>query len=77
MNCIRYIEHLGAKTLLFRWHKKFQDGFTNLKDGSRPGQPKSVVTNTNIAAVAGLIKRDVSKRSAKIVTNLDIRTTYS
>ena len=46
------------KMLVFRWHKEFQDGFTNLKDGSRPGQPKTVVTNANIAAVAGLIKRD-------------------
>ena len=45
------------KTLLFRWHKKFQDGFTNLEDGSRSGQPKTVITNANIAAVAGLIKQ--------------------
>ena len=40
------------------WHKKCQDGFTNLKDGSRPGQPKIVVTNAYIAAEASLIKRD-------------------
>ena len=38
--------------LVFRWQKKFQDGFTNLKDGSHPDQPKTVVTKTNIAAVA-------------------------
>ena len=30
-----------SKTLLFRMLKKFQDGFTNRKDGSRPGQPKT------------------------------------
>ena len=48
-----------SKTLVFRWHKKFQDGFTNCKDGSHPGQPKTVVTKTNIATVAGLIKQDV------------------
>ena len=23
-----------SKTLVYRWHKKFQDGFINLKDGS-------------------------------------------
>ena len=46
-----------SKTLVFRWHKKFQDGFSKLKDGSRPGQPKTVVTNANIAAVAGLLNR--------------------
>ena len=46
------------KMLVFRRHKKLQDGLTNLKDGSRPGQPKPVVTNANIAAVVGLIKRD-------------------
>ena len=42
------------KTLVFRWHKKFQDGFTNNKDGSSPGQPKTIVTNVDTAAVAGL-----------------------
>ena len=36
--------------LVYMWHKKFQDGFTNLKDRSRPGQPKPVVSNANIAA---------------------------
>ena len=47
-----------SKTLLCRWHKKFEDGFTGHKDGSRPGQPKAIVTNAFIAAVAGLIGRD-------------------
>ena len=47
-----------SKTLFFRWQKKFQDAFTDLKDGYRPGQNKNVVTNANIAAVTGLIKRD-------------------
>ena len=45
------------KTLVLRWQKKFQAGFTNLKDGSRPGQLKTVATNANIAAVASLIKQ--------------------
>ena len=43
-----------SKTLVFRWQNKFQDGDTNLNDGSRPDQPKNVATNANIAAVAGL-----------------------
>ena len=47
------------KSIVFRWQKKFQDGFTYLKDGSRPGKPKTVVINANIAPVAGLIKRDI------------------
>ena len=47
-----------SKTLVFRWHKEFQDIFINTKDGSRPGKPKTIITNANIAAVAGLIKRD-------------------
>ena len=41
----------ASKTLVFRWRKKFQDGFTNHKDGSHPGQPKTIVTNVNIAAL--------------------------
>ena len=40
------------KKLVFRWHKKFLDGFTSLKYGFRPGQPQ--ITD-GIAAVAGLI----------------------
>ena len=28
------------------------------KDGSRPSQPKTSITNVNIAAVAGLTNRD-------------------
>ena len=47
------------KSIVFRWQKKFQDAFTYLKDGSRPGQPKTVATNANIVPVAGLIKRDI------------------
>ena len=53
-----YIISAGSKTVDFRWHKTFQDGFTNHKDGSRPGQPKTIVTNVCFAAVASLIKRD-------------------
>ena len=48
----------ASKTLVFRPHKKFQDGFTNHKDGSHPGQPKTIITNVNMAAVASLSKRD-------------------
>ena len=44
--------------LVFRWHNKCQDGFTNLKDGARPGQPKTGVTNAYIADVTGLIQQD-------------------
>ena len=55
-----------SKTLVFRWHKKFQVGFTNHKDGSCPGLHKNNVTidididitNVNIVAVAGLTKQD-------------------
>ena len=61
-----------SKTLLFRWHKKFQDGFTNLKDGSRPGQPKTVITNANIAAVAGLIKREARPTAKNIAHSVNI-----
>ena len=63
-----------SKTLVFRWHKKFQDGFTNFKDGSRPGQPKTVVTklNANIAAATGLIKRDTKLTVKNIAHNIGI-----
>ena len=54
--CQTHRASAAAKTLIFRWHKNFQDGFTNLKDG--PGQPKIVLTNANIAAVTGSITRD-------------------
>ena len=58
INFVRYIKHLQCpKRWFFRRHN-FQDGFTNFRDGSRPGQPKTGVTNAYIAAVAGLNKRD-------------------
>ena len=41
--------------VVLMWHKKFQDGFSNLKDDSHPGQPKVVFTNANIASLASLI----------------------
>ena len=45
------------KTLVFRLaYKNFHDCFTNLKNGSRPGQLITVVTNVNSAAVVALIK---------------------
>ena len=53
------------KTLFFRWHRKFQDG-------SRPGQPKTIVTNVNIAAVAVLTKRDARLTLKNIALSVDI-----
>ena len=47
-----------SKTIVFSQHNTFKDGFSGLKDGLCPGQPKTVDTNANIAAVAGLIKQD-------------------
>ena len=38
--------------------QEIQDCCINLKDGSRPGQPKTVSTNCIIDAVVGLIKGD-------------------
>ena len=45
-----------SKTLGIKWDKKFKDGFTSPKDGSRTGRSKNVVTFANIAVVAGPIK---------------------
>ena len=49
-----------SKQEVFRWHKKFEDGFIHLKDASRAGQLKTGVTNAtrNIIVVTGLVKRD-------------------
>ena len=47
-----------SNTLDLRWHKKFQDGFTNDKYGSHSGQPKTIVFNANIAGEADQIKQD-------------------
>ena len=45
MNYVRYIEHC-PKTIVLGGTR-----ISNLKDGSRPGQPKTVVTNANSSAV--------------------------
>ena len=61
-----------SKTLVFRWHKTFQDDFTNHKDGFDPGQPKTMVTNVYIAAVSGLIKRDAKLTLQNITYSVGI-----
>ena len=58
--------------LVFGKHKNFDDGFTNLKDGSRPGQPKTVIINANTAALSGLIKRDANFTVKNIVHSVGI-----
>ena len=57
---------------VFRWHKKFQFGFTSYKNGFRPGQPQAVDTNVYIAAVAGLIKRDARLALTNIAHSVGI-----
>ena len=53
--CQIYKTSAVSKTLVFRSQ---QDDFTKLVDVPIPGQPLTVATNANSAAVAGLIKRD-------------------
>ena len=48
----------ASKTIVFMWHKTIQDGFSNHKDGSRLGQPNTIVTYVTIAAVADMTTRD-------------------
>ena len=52
--------------------QKNEDGFTSLKDGSHPGQPETVHTNANIAAVAGLIKGDARLTVKNIANSVGI-----
>ena len=47
-----------ARTSVFRWHKKFKMGKTDLNDGPRPGQPRRATTKANVAAVSDMIKQD-------------------
>ena len=46
-----------SKSSAFRWHKKFQDGKTDLKDGTHLGQAKVAATKANLPAVANLVSR--------------------
>ena len=55
-----------SRNLVIMWHKKFQDGSTELKNGPRPGHPKTGVTNANVAAVASPIKQD-TRLTAKYI----------
>ena len=59
-----------SKTLGFQ--ENFQDGFINFKDDSRPGQPKTGVTNAYTAAVAGLNKRDARLTVKSIAHSVSI-----
>ena len=63
MNCVRYKAHLQCPNNYFQVEQEISRWFIHLKhlkDGSRPGQPETIVINAtrNIVAVAGLIKRE-------------------
>ena len=47
-----------SKRSVFRWHKKFKGGKTDLKDEPRPGQQRKADTKANVAAVADMVKQD-------------------
>ena len=59
MNCVRYIEHLQCQKRYFQVAEETSRCF---------GQPKIVATNSNIVAVAGLIKRE-TKLTVKNIAN--------
>ena len=47
-----------SKRSIFRWHKKFKCGKTDLKDEHRPSHPRKAATKANVAAVADMVKQD-------------------
>ena len=61
-----------SKRSVYRWHKKFKTGKTDLKDAPRPGQPKIAVTKANVAAVETLINQDARLTVKEIAHSLGI-----
>ena len=53
--CLIHEKSTVSKSSAFRWHKKFQDGKTDQKDGTHLGQPKTAATKANFAAVATIV----------------------
>ena len=46
-----------SKRSVFRWHKKFKGGKTDLKDKPGPSQPRKTATKAIVAAMADMVKQ--------------------
>jgi histone-lysine N-methyltransferase SETMAR len=60
---------------VFRWYSRFRDGREQVEDDERGGRPKSIRTEVNIAAVAGVVKNDRRIASRMIAESLNIPKT--
>ena len=55
--CQRKETSVVSKRSIFRWHKKFKGGKTDLKDEPHPSQPRKYATKANVAAVPHMVKQ--------------------
>ena len=53
-----YMDLSISMRTVFRWVKAFKAGKFSVEDDTRPGKPKTSVTNANIAAVKIVVEHD-------------------
>jgi hypothetical protein len=46
------------KLSVFEWHKRFKEGWEDVKDDERPGCPKTHRTDENVEKVWKLVRSD-------------------
>ena len=63
-----YVDLRPCQCALFRWVKAFNAGKFSVEDDTRPGRPKTSVTNANIAAVK-IVVGQVARLSVKAIAS--------
>ena len=68
-----YSEGCMSRARVSEWHKRFSEDRESVKDGDRPGRPRTAVTDDNIEKVRDVVRKDgrVGVRAVAEEVNLD------
>jgi transposase len=61
-----------SQATVFRWYKKFQDGYTSLADEQRVGRPCSSTTSANVNRIKELLRDDPRQSLSMIAEQVGI-----
>lgn len=65
-------EEVMSRAQVFRWHKMFSEGRTNVEDEDRSGRPSTSRTDVNLARVRELVRSDRRLSVKMIAEELNI-----
>ena len=55
-----------SKTIIYEWHRRFQNGRKDVEDDERPGRPSTTQTDANVKKVKEIIINDNQKAADHI-----------